>query len=88
VLDALRLLILLCGGAFVLAVVLASRALPQPWRAVAAVTVVAAGMFAWYRAERPYEVRAEQLAKGQCLRCGYDLTGNVSGVCPECGSAS
>ena len=20
-----------------------------------------------------------------CLRCGYDLTGNVSGVCPECG---
>jgi len=23
--------------------------------------------------------------KGLCLRCGYDLTGNVSGVCPECG---
>jgi hypothetical protein len=21
-----------------------------------------------------------------CLRCGYDLTGNVSGTCPECGS--
>jgi hypothetical protein len=21
----------------------------------------------------------------QCLHCGYDLTGNVSGVCPECG---
>ncbi|MGD8454240.1 MAG: hypothetical protein PVJ57_20700 [Phycisphaerae bacterium] len=20
-----------------------------------------------------------------CLRCGYDLTGNVSGRCPECG---
>ncbi|MCC7292443.1 MAG: hypothetical protein IT449_10335 [Phycisphaerales bacterium] len=20
-----------------------------------------------------------------CCRCGYDLTGNVSGVCPECG---
>ncbi|UCG17088.1 MAG: hypothetical protein JSV19_03465 [Phycisphaerales bacterium] len=20
-----------------------------------------------------------------CRRCGYDLTGNVSGVCPECG---
>ena len=20
-----------------------------------------------------------------CLRCGYDLTGNTSGVCPECG---
>ncbi len=22
-----------------------------------------------------------------CLACGYDLTGNVSGVCPECGRA-
>ena len=22
---------------------------------------------------------------GHCLRCGYDLTGNVSGRCPECG---
>jgi hypothetical protein len=21
-----------------------------------------------------------------CARCGYDMTGNVSGVCPECGS--
>jgi len=21
-----------------------------------------------------------------CLVCGYDLTGNVSGVCPECGT--
>jgi len=20
-----------------------------------------------------------------CIHCGYDLTGNVSGVCPECG---
>jgi hypothetical protein len=23
---------------------------------------------------------------GYCRNCGYDLTGNVSGVCPECGS--
>lgn len=23
--------------------------------------------------------------KGHCQRCGYDLTGNTSGVCPECG---
>jgi len=22
---------------------------------------------------------------GHCARCGYDLTGNVSGRCPECG---
>ncbi|MHC4090717.1 MAG: hypothetical protein ACYSVY_10655 [Planctomycetota bacterium] len=25
--------------------------------------------------------------KGCCQGCGYDLTGNVSGVCPECGAA-
>lgn len=24
--------------------------------------------------------------KGLCLNCGYDLTGNESGVCPECGT--
>ena len=23
--------------------------------------------------------------EGLCPRCGYDLTGNVSGTCPECG---
>ena len=25
--------------------------------------------------------------KGLCIKCGYDLTGNESGVCPECGTA-
>jgi len=24
--------------------------------------------------------------RGKCIRCGYDLTGNESGVCPECGT--
>lgn len=24
-------------------------------------------------------------APGHCNKCGYDLTGNVSGTCPECG---
>jgi hypothetical protein len=23
---------------------------------------------------------------GLCIECGYDLTGNESGICPECGS--
>ena len=31
---------------------------------------------------RPY-IRQE--LRHVCLHCGYDLTGNVSGVCPECG---
>lgn len=25
--------------------------------------------------------------RGECPRCGYDLTGNESGTCPECGRA-
>lgn len=26
-------------------------------------------------------------SQGRCSKCRYDLTGNVSGVCPECGTA-
>jgi len=32
----------------------------------------------------PYR-RYRRRRKGLCLKCGYDLTGNVSGTCPECG---
>ena len=31
--------------------------------------------------------RLRQRPTGHCVRCGYDLTANVSGVCPECGTA-
>ena len=30
--------------------------------------------------------RCRRRRKGLCVECGYDLTGNVSGVCPECGT--
>ena len=33
--------------------------------------------FLWYRDRRP--------RPGHCQKCGYDLTGNISGRCPECG---
>ena len=29
----------------------------------------------------------ENERQGRCNKCGYDLTGNTSGVCPECGMA-
>jgi hypothetical protein len=32
--------------------------------------------------------RHRRSAQGHCPACGYDLTGNVSGVCPECGKAT
>ena len=35
--------------------------------------------FAWIKTRRRFP-------KGRCLSCGYDLTGNVSGTCPECGA--
>jgi hypothetical protein len=35
----------------------------------------------WYRRTRAHT----RVEAGLCLACGYDLTGNVSGTCPECG---
>ncbi|MCH7719367.1 MAG: hypothetical protein IH988_00050 [Planctomycetes bacterium] len=33
-----------------------------------------------------YRDRNRRHPPGHCKKCGYDLQGNVSGVCPECGS--
>ncbi len=32
-----------------------------------------------------WKEKAEKPRLGHCPNCGYDLAGNVSGVCPECG---
>ena len=56
-----------------------------PWRWPVTTAVVMSGLWFWYRLERPSECAASRKAKGLCVGCGYDLTGNVSGVCPECG---
>jgi hypothetical protein len=37
------------------------------------------------RERRQSDVRAGWIASGRCAECGYDLTGNISGTCPECG---
>jgi hypothetical protein len=36
--------------------------------------------FGFYHASRP------DPASRDCCECGYDLTGNISGRCPECGT--
>jgi hypothetical protein len=60
--------------------------LPTPYMALALFGVVAALFYAFL--ERPSRLSIARRAAGLCLKCGYDLTGNVSGVCPECGAAA
>jgi rRNA maturation endonuclease Nob1 len=31
------------------------------------------------------KLRRARRKRGHCVPCGYDLTGNESGACPECG---
>ncbi len=33
-----------------------------------------------------FRTREAEITPGTCTECGYNLTGNVSGVCPECGA--
>ena len=47
---------------------------PTWWFLLAALIPTA---LAWRRLRRPLP--------GHCRKCGYDLTGNVTGVCSECG---
>ncbi len=38
-------------------------------------------VLAWRRTIDPYDEEGHP----RCVGCGYNLTGNVSGICPECG---
>jgi hypothetical protein len=40
----------------------------------------------WVALQRRRRLRAWRSRAGLCVSCGYDLTGNTSGVCPECGN--
>lgn len=33
-----------------------------------------------------YKTKRDSIPPGHCLTCGYNLTGNISGRCPECGT--
>jgi hypothetical protein len=53
--------------------------LDLPLGLLAALTAaLPAARFSWW-------LRRIEIGAGLCTNCGHDLTGNVSGVCPECG---
>jgi hypothetical protein len=58
----------------------------QPWLSFAALGTIGAYVAPRYGVIRPLLIRQQRQEDGLCRHCGYDLTGNVSGVCPECGS--
>jgi hypothetical protein len=41
----------------------------------------------WAEAWRRQHRRKRGVLRGLCTHCSYDLRGNVSGICPECGMA-
>lgn len=59
----------------------------KPQYVVACYLACVVGWFPAYYAARTAEDEALTPAdlEGYCVNCGYDLTGNVTGVCPECG---
>ena len=48
--------------------------------------VVFMGTLRWFRGFAWSAEIERKRRHGRCEACGYDLTGNVSGVCPECGT--
>jgi len=50
-------------------------------------TAVVAGSWVGLRFMSRWRKRRGRRKCGLCVSCGYDLTGNESGVCPECGES-
>ena len=62
-----------------------SRSLDLHWYAMLAFGVLC-GLYPSFVFVRGPLRRWWRRRKGLCIKCGYNLTGNESGVCPECGT--
>ncbi len=65
---------------------------PSSWslHLLSMLCLIGFGIAIWFsRQDIRRRLRAQLAKKGipVCIPCGYNLTGNESGVCPECGSA-
>lgn len=60
------------------------------WLFLATFALLPAAMvlLTWTFSQRTRRLREHRRVAGRCAECDYDLTGNESGVCPECGCAS
>jgi Ca2+/Na+ antiporter len=64
------------------------RAIDRHTAVLFGLILASVGPLVWLMMRRPTEEDAQKNFAhdpGHCGRCEYDLTGNVSGVCPECG---
>jgi len=62
---------------------------PFPFAGFVAASGVVAGLVAagdWVAFELPRGIQQRRRRLGLCGHCGYNLRGNVSRVCPECGT--
>jgi hypothetical protein len=69
----------------------AGLALGGVWSRCMLVVCVAwpiAYLLEWLVEAAQRNVRRRRSSSGLCSACGYSLRGNVSGVCPECGTCA
>ena len=68
-----------------LAILAGIDGLPLPVTFLLPVVIGLANAWSAMRLRRKKRER-RQILEGHCRECGYNLTGNTSGVCPECGT--
>lgn len=77
----------LLGGFFMLALAAsASGSVSNIWPIACAFYFIPGFFVGWVAAFIARHTRSKPIPPGCCQKCGYNLTGNVSGRCPECGS--
>ena len=60
-----------------------TRTLLVPYRVVAVAGAILPAIWLW-RYRRHRRLRSDGMP--HCAKCDYNLTGNISGICPECGT--